>query len=98
MHGQQWSEEQAQALCPVKAMYRLFTSLEVRDILKHMKEADMKGGFWSKCGSSPGRIGGVYAKLSRNALRNVVMKIVRDAGMGEMTTNEDGGSAEPQDK
>ena len=39
MHGKQWSVDQAQALCPVKALYRLFTSLETRDILKHILHA-----------------------------------------------------------
>ena len=66
-------------------------------MIKDMKHANDKGNFWCEAGAQPTTIG-VWKALARNTLRNLVMKAVKRAGMGDMTTNEEGGSPEKPDK
>ena len=87
MRADSWSIEQAQSLCVVTRLQHLYVSLEGRDMIIDMKHVNDKGNFWCAAGAQPTTIG-VWKALARNTLRNLVMKAVKRAGMGDMTTNE----------
>jgi hypothetical protein len=88
--------ESVSLLCPIRAMRDYFRCIEARDMRSKMLTT-VDGGFWSFTKAGGSNIKGEFQPLKHNTVRNLVLKIAREAGL-PVGTNEKGGCTETEEK